>query len=300
MPVIGYLGSTSPEDYAMLLAEFRRGLSEAGYVEGRNVTIEYRWADGQYDRLPALADDLVRRKVAVIATASSTGPALAAKAATATIPVVFTMGADPVKVGLVATLSQPGGNLTGVTYYSNSLVPKRLELLRELVPTADPIAILVNPSNSNAESDAQDAHASARSLNLSLQTLNASTVTEIDGAFATLVRRGIKALLLEPDAFLGSRREQIVTLARYQRIPTIFAERQFTTIGGLISYGARHADLDRQAGAYVGRILKGEKPADLPAILPTQFELAVNLKAAKAIDLTVPLTLLNAADEVIE
>jgi putative ABC transport system substrate-binding protein len=300
MPTIGYLGDTTPETYADFLVGFRRGLREAGYVDGQNVTIEYRWANGQYDRLPALADDLVRRKVAVIATGNSTAPALAAKAATTTIPIVFYIGADPIKVGLVASLNRPGGNVTGVTSNSNTLVPKRLELLGELVPTAEAIALLVNPSNPNAESDARDAQASARALNRSLQILSAGSVSEIDTAFATLVQRRIGALIPAPDAFFTSRREQIVTLARYHRIPAIFYNGQFTGVGGLMSYGARRADLNRQAGVYVGRILKGEKPANLPAVLPTNFELVVNLKTAKAIGLTVPLTLLYAADEVIE
>jgi putative tryptophan/tyrosine transport system substrate-binding protein len=298
MPVIGYLGDTSPESQAENLVGFRRGLREAGYVDGQNVVVEYRWAGGEYDRLSAFADDLVRRKVAVIATGTSTASALAAKAATATIPIVFMIGADPIKVGLVASLNRPGGNVTGVTTDSDTLVPKRLQLLSELAPSADVIALLVNPNNPNSESGARDAQASARSLNRSLQIVSASSVNEIDAAFATLVQQRVGALILEPDAFFTSRREQLVTLERYHRIPAIFYSAQF--IGGRMSYGARRSDLERRAGVYVGRILKGEKPSDLPAVLPANFDLVINLKTAKAIGLTIPLTLLYAADDVIE
>jgi putative ABC transport system substrate-binding protein len=300
MPVIGYLGDTSPEGQMDNLAGFRRGLSEVGYVEGQNLAFEYRWADGQYERLPAFADDLVRRQVAVIATGTSTAPALAAKAATATIPIVFAIGADPIRFGLVASLARPGGNVTGVTYASNVLVPKRFELLRDLVPSAETIALLENPNNPNAEFDEADAQASARALNRSLQILRASSVSEIDAAFATLVQQRIRALLLAPDAFLTSRREQLVTLARYHRIPAIYYDGQFAAVGGLMSYGSHRAESNRQAGAYVGRILRGEKPGDLPVVQPIKFDLVINLKTAKALGLTVPPTLLAIADEVIE
>jgi putative tryptophan/tyrosine transport system substrate-binding protein len=300
IPVIGYLGDTSPEGQTDNLAGFRRGLSEAGYVEGQTVAVEYRWADGQYDRLLALAEDLVRRQVAVIAAGTSTATALAAKAATATIPIVFAIGADPIRFGLVASLNRPGGNVTGVTYASNELVPKRFELLRDLVPSAETIALLENPNNPNAEFDLADAQASARSLNRSLQIMRASSVSEIDAAFTTLVQQRIGALLLAPDAFLTSRREQIVTLARYHRIPAIYYDGQFVTVGGLISYGSHRAESNRQAGVYVGRILRGEKPGDLPVVQPIKFDLVINLKTAKALNLAVPPNLLATADEVIE
>jgi putative tryptophan/tyrosine transport system substrate-binding protein len=300
IPVMGYLGDTSPEGQADALAGFRRGLSDAGYVEGQTVAVEYRWAEGQYDRLPALADDLVRRQVAVIAAGTSTAAALAAKAATATIPVVFIIGADPMRFGLAASLNRPGGNVTGVTYASNLLVPKRFELLRDLVPSAETLALLQNPNNPNAEFDAADAQTSARSLDRMLQVLRASSVSEIDAAFASLVQQRIGALLLAPDAFLTSRREQIVTLARYHRIPAIYYDEVFATVGGLMSYGAHRAESNRQAGAYVGRILKGEKPGNLPVVQPSKFDLVINLKTAKALDLTVPPSLLATADEVIE
>jgi putative ABC transport system substrate-binding protein len=299
-PVIGYLGDTSPEGQTDNMIGFRRGLSEAGYVEGQNLTVEYRWADGQYDRLSALAHDLVNRQVAVIAAGTSTASALAAKAATATIPIVFTIGADPIRFGLVASLNQPGGNVTGVTYASNLLVPKRLELLRDLVPSADTIALLVNPGNPNAEFDEADAQASAKSLNRSLQILRASSVSEIDTAFAALVQRRNAALLLAPDAFLTSRREQLVTLARYHRVPAIYYDGQFATVGGLMSYGSHRAESNRQAGAYVGRILRGEKAGDLPVVQPIKFDLVINLGAAKAIGLMIPESFLLRADEVIE
>jgi putative tryptophan/tyrosine transport system substrate-binding protein len=299
MPVVGYLGDTSPEAVADNMAGFHRGLGGAGYLEGRSVAIEYRWANGQYDRLPAFAADLVRREVTVI-VASATPSALAAKSATTTIPIVFAIGADPTKFGLVASLNRPGGNITGVSWVSNALVQKQLELLRELVPSADTIALLVNPDNPNAQYDVRDAQAGARSLDRSLQILNASTVSEIDATFATLVQQRIGALLLEPDALLGSRGEQLVTLARYHRIPAMYYDRQFTMLGGLISYGARRADSFQEAGAYVGRILKGERPADLPVMQPTKFELVINLKAAKTIGLTVRESFLLRADEVIE
>jgi putative ABC transport system substrate-binding protein len=299
MPVIGFLSGASLNTLADEMAGFRRGLGETGYVEGRNVAIEYRWADGQYDRLPALAADLVRRQVTVITTSAPIASALAAKTATATIPIVFATGADPVKFGLVASFNRPGGNVTGVSFVSNALVPKQLELLRELVPSAEAIALLVNPNNPNAEFDAKDAQASALSLKRSLQILNAGSVSEIDTAFATLVQQRIGALLLAPDTFLTGRREQLVTLARYHRIP-LSSDRESTIAGGLMSYGANRADSYRQAGAYVGRILKGEKPADLPVVQPTKFELVINLQTAKLLGLNIPPGVLAQADEVIE
>jgi putative tryptophan/tyrosine transport system substrate-binding protein len=300
MPVIGFLSGASPKMIPDEMAGYRRGLGETGYVEGRNVAIEYRWADGQYDRLPAFAADLVRRQVTVITTGTPIASALAAKTATATIPIVFVTGADPVKFGLVASFSRPGGNATGVSFVSNELAPKQLELLRELVPSAEAIAFLVNPNNPNAEFDSRAAQAGAHLLNRSLQILNAGSVSEVDAAFATLVQQRIGALLLAADTFLTSRREQILTLARYHRIPMVSFDRESTIAGGLASYAANRADSYRQAGAYVGRILKGEKPADLPIVQPTKFELVINLQTAKVLGIDVPPTLLAIADEVIE
>ena len=298
IPVIGYLGNT-PGPAARLTAAFHQGLSETGYVEGQNVAIEYRWAEGRYDRLPALAADLIGRKVDVIVTASTPG-IQAAKSATSTIPIVFRGGGDPVGDGLVASLARPGGNLTGVILLADELTPKRLELLSELVPQARVIALLVNPNNATAERIIGDVQAAARVRGLQLHILKAASENEIDAAFASLVQLHAGALVVGADPFLSSRREQLVALASRHAVPSIYAWREFADSGGLISYGASLTAAFRQVGTYTGKILKGAKPADLPVQQPTTFELVVNLKTAKALGLTVPQTILARADEVIE
>ena len=299
MPVIGVLDGRSADESTPLVAALRRGLNETGFVEGRNVAIEHHWAHGQYDRLPALAADLVRRQVTVIAT-SGNASALAAKTATATIPIVFLTGADPVQAGLVASLSRPGGNLTGVTSLGVELGPKRLELLHELVPAATTIAILVNPANRSAEIQVRDMQAAARTLGLELHILQASTEREIDAAFAALTRLRAGALVISPEAFFNSRSEQLAALTVRHAVPAIYTYREFAAAGGLMSYGGSITDSYRQAGIYVGRILKGEKPADLPVQQSAKVELIINMKTAKALGLTVPFALLGRADEVIE
>jgi len=299
LPVIGYLNATSPGANAPFVAAFRQGLSETGYVEGHNVAIEYRWADGRYDRLPALAAELVGRKVDVIATSSGTSPALAAKNATSTIPIVFETGADPVGQGLVASFARPGGNLTGIGFLNVELMPKRLELLSELVPEARLIALLVNPTNPTAEPMIRDLQQAARVKEVHLDIRKASTETEIDAAFATLVELHASALVVGADPFLASRREQLVALAARHAVPAIYFLSEFATAGGLISYGASLTGVFRQLGIYAGKILKGAKPADLPVVQPTTFELVVNLQTAKALGLTVPPSILARA-EVIE
>jgi ABC-type uncharacterized transport system substrate-binding protein len=298
MPVIGYLHFASPS-LAPTPAVFRQGLSEAGYVEGQNVAIEYRWAEGRYDRLPALARDLVDRKVDVIA---AFGPqaAHAAKSATLTIPIVFTVGTDPVAGGLVASLAQPGGNLTGRSILAVELVPKRLELLAELVPQAKVVALLVNPNNSYTEPMIRDVQEAARAKRVQLPILKAATESEIDAAFATLATLHADALVTGDDPFFVSRREQIVALASRHAVPAIYQFREFTAAGGLISYGPSLTETNRRAAYYVARILKGAKPADLPVEQPTKFELVINLKTAKALGLTIPQRLLLRADQVIE
>jgi putative ABC transport system substrate-binding protein len=299
MPVIGVLDGRSADESTPLVAALRRGLNETGFVEGRNVAIEHHWAHGQYDRLPALAADLVRRQVTVIAT-SGNASALAAKTATATIPIVFLTGADPVQAGLVASLSRPGGNLTGVTSLGVELGPKRLELLHELVPAATTIAILVNPANRSAEIQVRDMQAAARTLGLELHILQASTEREIDAAFAALTRLRAGALVISPEAFFNSRSEQLAALTVRHAVPAIYTYREFAAAGGLMSYGGSITDSYRQAGIYVGRILKGEKPADLPVQQSAKVELIINMKTAKALGLTVPFALLGRADEVFE
>ena len=299
VPVIGVLHSGSFGTSRDTMAAFHRGLSETGFVEGRNVAIEYRSADNKYDTLPALATDLVRRQVTVIATFGTTLSAIAAKAVTTTIPIVFSIGADPVNFGLVASLNRPGGNATGVTFLTSLLAAKQFELLRELLPTAPAIAILVNPTNPYTVSGT-DAQRVARTLAQKVYVLNASTEGEIDAAFATLVRQRAGGLYVPGDALFYARREQIIALAARHAIPTIYAQRDFVDIGGLMSYGASVADANRLVGGYVGRILKGEKPADLPVQQVTKIELAINLKTAKALGLTIPETLLATADEVIQ
>ena len=299
MPVIGFLISSSLEAYARDLAAFREGLHEADYVEGRNVAIEYRSADNHYDRLPSMAADLVRSQVAVIATASLPA-ALAAKAATTTIPIVFAMSADPVQLGLVASLSRSGNNLTGVTNLTLKVAPKRLELLHELVPMANVLALLVNPTNRNAEIQLRDLQAAARTLALQLHVLRASTENDIDDALSTLVKLKARGLVIGADAFFNSRSKQLATLALRYAVPAIYQYREFTAAGGLMSYGASRTAEYRLAGIYTGRILKGEKPTDLPVQQSTKIELFINLKTAKALGLTFPLPLLGRADEVIE
>jgi putative tryptophan/tyrosine transport system substrate-binding protein len=300
MPVIGYLGSASAEQWTERLRAFRQGLSEAGYVEGQNVAIEYRWADGHYDRLGALVEDLVRRRVAVIVTPGSAPAALAAKAATRTIPIVFETGVDPVAVGLVESLNRPGGNVTGAAAIGFELGPKRLELLHEMVPAATTMALIVNPANLGTEALNNLMQSAASALGLQLHVLRASTESEIDSVFAQLVQLRAGGFLTSPDPFLNSRSAQLVSLMIRHAVPANFHLRAFAVAGGLMSYGTPIAETHRLAGLYTGRILRGEKPADLPVQQSTKVELIINLKAAKALDLAVPPSLLGRADEVIE
>ena len=299
MPVIGYLGSTSRGPFAMNMAAFHQGLNETGYVEGHNVALEYRWAEDHYDRLPALAADLVARKVNVIATGSMPA-ALAAKDATSTIPIVFETGIDPVEAGLVASFARPRGNLTGVCMLTAALTPKRLEFLSDLVPQARVFGLLVNTSTSTAERMIGEVEEAARTKGVQLEILKASTENEIDDAFADLVRLRAGALLVLPDPFFLGRREQLVTLASRYAVPAIYPLREFVAVGGLISYAASITAAFHLLGIYAGRILAGAKPADLPVQQPTTFELVVNLKTAKALGLTIPPSILARADEVIE
>ena len=300
MPVIGYLHSGSPAPYAHLVATFHQGLKEAGAVEGKNFAIEYHWAEGRYDRLPALAADLVSRHVALIVAQGGDPPVLAAKSVTATIPVVFTSSSDPVKLGLVTSLNHPGGNVTGFWPFTSLLGTKRLELVRQLVSANSSIAVLVNPDNPNAGLDMAQLEDSARALGQSVSFVRARTEAEIEAVFATLSERRVSALLVNTDPFFLARPALFVSLTARNRIPAIYAQREFVAAGGLISYGASLADGYRQVGIYAGRILQGERPADLPVVQPTKFEIAINLKAAKELGLDIPPTLLALADEVIE
>ncbi len=300
MPVIGFLGGVSPRPFAPFVVAFRDGLSEAGYVEGQNLAIEFRWAEGSYERLPALAADLVGRKVDLIATGGGTVAALAAKSATSTIPIVFAGGGNSVANGLVASLARPGGNVTGITFLAVELMPKRLKLVSELVPRARVIALLVNRNNANTEDVMGGVQGAAHAKGVQLAVFKAGSEGEIDAAFASLVQLHVGALVVGGDAFFIDRRDQLVALASRHAVPTIYPLREFTPAGGLISYGTSGTAIHRQVGIYAGRILKGENPADLPVQQPTKFELVLNLKTAKALGLTVPQSLLARAEEVIE
>jgi putative ABC transport system substrate-binding protein len=299
IPVIGLLNASSSEAYARELAAFRQGLNEGGYVEGRNVAIEYRSADGQYERLPAFAADFVRRQVRVIASIGGIASALAAKDATSTIPIVFEVGADPVETGLIPSLSRPGGNVTGVTNLNVELGPKKLELLHELIPTATIIGLLLNSANPSSEIAAKDMRAAARSLGVELHVRRASTEREIDGIFASLIQSRVGGLVIGPDPFFTGRIEQLVALTVRHAIPAIY-NREFATVGGLIGYGGSLTDAYRMAGVYTGRVLAGAKPADLPVQQSSKVELVINLKMAKTLGITFPIAILVRADEVIE
>jgi putative ABC transport system substrate-binding protein len=301
VPVVGFLHPASPDALADRLRGFRQGLKDTGYVEGENVAIVYRWAEGQNDRLPELAAELVRRQVAVIAAPGTIPSVLAAKAATTTIPIVFAVGEDPVRLGLVASLARPGGNLTGINFFNAELVAKRLELLRELAPAAIRLAVLVNPANAaNTESTLRELQSAARAMGFQIQVLNASTSREIDAAFTTFVSERPDALFVSGDPFFNSRRLQLGLLAARHAVPASYASRDYPAYGGLMSYGTNLTDGFRQVGAYAGRILKGAKPADLPVVQSSKFELVINAQTARMLSLTVPLPLLATADEVIE
>jgi putative ABC transport system substrate-binding protein len=301
LPVIGFLNTTSPDKNVDRLRAFRQGLKETGLVEGENVAIEYRWAEGQNDRLPDLAADLMRRRVAVIATPGTTPSALAAKATTATIPIVFAVSEDPVRLGLVASLARPGGNLTGINFFNAELIAKRVELLRELVPTARRVAVLVNPADAaSTQATLREVEAAGRAFGLQIDVHNAGSRDAIDAAFAALVRDRADAVFIAGDAFLNSRRLQLALLAARHAVPASYGSRDYPEYGGLMSYGTNVTEAFRQAGVYTGRILRGAKPADLPVMQATKFELVINAQAARVLGLTVPDKLLVAADEVIE
>jgi putative ABC transport system substrate-binding protein len=300
MPLIGYLGAQSPAAFASRVRAFRQGLGETGYAEGRNVAIEFRWAEGQHNRLSALAADLVSRQVAVIVAPGGAPAALAAKSATTTIPIVFEMGADPIAMGLVGSLNRPGGNLTGVSSLNVEVTPKRLEILHELVPTAAVLAVLVNPTSPTADSQLRNLQAAASTLGLQLHVLHASTERDFDTVFATLLRLRAGGLVVASDTFFATHSEQLAALTVRHAVPAIHQSRDFSTAGGLTSYGGSFVESHRQAGVYTGRIIKGDKPADLPVQQVTKVELFVNLKTAKTLGVTVPLPLLARADEVIE
>jgi putative ABC transport system substrate-binding protein len=300
IPVIGFLHSASPGPFASAVVAFRQGLSETGYIEGQNVAIEYRWAEGQYDRLPALASDLVGRKVKVIVAMAGNGPAQAAKAATASIPIVFVSGGDPVSGGLVASFNRPGGNVTGVSWIATALVPKQLELLRRSARNPAVIGALVNPTYPDHNLQLHELQEAGATIGQQIDVVRAGTARDIDTAFASLVQQGAGALIVANDPFFLNRRDQIVALAARHTTPTMYFSREFTAAGGLLSYGASPIDAARQGGIYAGKILKGEKPADLPVIQSTKFEFVINLKTAKALGLEIPPTVLALADEVIE
>jgi putative ABC transport system substrate-binding protein len=300
MPVIGFLASTSPTAWAPYLTAFKQGLREAGYIEGQNVTIEYRWAEGDYARLPALAADLVRRHVAVLVAVGGSSSAKAAKAASSTIPIVFTTGGDPVGLGLVASLNRPGGNVTGVALLVAEMESKRFGLLRDMVPTATLVAVLLNSRSPVSTTELNDVQEAARAVGQQIHILNASSEQELDAAFASLAKLGVGALLVGSDPFFNSRRSYLVSLAARARVPAIYELREYVVAGGLMSYGTSLVNGYRQVGLYTGRILKGEKPQDLPVVQSTKFEFVINLKTAKALGLEVPLRLQELADEVIE
>ena len=300
MPVIGLLNNTSPDAFAERLRGLHRGLKEAGFVERENVAIEYRWAENQMDQLPALAAELVRQQVAVIAATGGPATAFAAKGATQNVPIVFIVAEDPARLGLVASLARPGGNLTGINIFTTELVAKRLEFLREMVPAATRVAVLVSPHNASSESTVRDTAAAARAMGLQVQVLNADTSGEIDAAFATLARERSDALFVDPNPFFVSRRVHLVNLASRLAVPAIYFDRAFAEIGGLMSYGASLTDAYRQGGVYTARILKGTKPADLPVLQSSKFELVINHQTARMLGITVPPSLLARADEVIE
>jgi putative tryptophan/tyrosine transport system substrate-binding protein len=300
MPVIGFLGTTSAAQWAGLVAGFRQGLAETGYIEGKNVVIEFRWAENDIDRLPALAADLIASQAAVVVASGGTVAAQAAKAATASVPVIFVIGADPVKWGLVASLNRPGGNVTGVSFLVDALVAKRMEVLRELIPSGTSIGALANPKNPNAESDINDVQTAAKSFGQEIHVVTAGIEQDFDPAFASLVQQRVAGLFVVPDPFLFSRRDRIVALAAQHALPAIYDRHETVLDGGLISYGPSVTDANKQAGIYAGRILKGAKPADLPVMQPTKFELAINLKTAKTLGIAIPPTLIARADEVIE
>jgi putative ABC transport system substrate-binding protein len=300
MPVIGYLGAQSPAAFASRVRAFREGLGEAGFSEGRNVAIEFRWAEGQHDRLSALAEDLVGRQVTVIVAPGGAPAALAAKSVTKTIPIVFEMGADPIAIGLVGSLNRPGGNLTGVSSLNVEVTPKRLELLREVIPAAAVVAVLINPTSPTADSQLRSLQATNRALGLQLHVLHASAIREFDSLFATLLELRAAGLVVTSDGFFGTHGEQLAALTVRHAVPAIHQSRDFSIAGGLMSYGGNFVESHRQTGVYAGRILKGENPAELPVQLVTKVELFINLKTAKTLGVTVPLPLLGRADEVIE
>jgi putative tryptophan/tyrosine transport system substrate-binding protein len=300
MPVVGFLISASQAGYAQVMGPILKGLADAGYVEGRNLTIEYRWADYHYDRLPALAAELVSRQVTLIFTTGSVVSAIAAKSATNTIPIVFANGSDPIKYGLVTSLNQPGGNATGVSFYNSGLGPKRIELLRQIVPNATTIGLLVNPTNPTAADDSKEIQEAGQHLDVRIEIVNASSEGELDEAFVKIAQLRVDALMVHIDALFNAQYRKIIALAERYAVPTMYANHQAPQSGGLMSYGTNVDEMDRQAGIYIGKILKGTKPADLPVLQPTKFDLIVNLKTAKKLGLTVPLIVQMTADEVIE